>query len=121
MENDASNISPEQRDLRTWATALHLSLLAGYIIPLGGFVAPVVIWLTMERKVPGLDEHGRVVVNWMITHAIYWTIAILLCFVLIGIPLVILIACVSVAFPIVGAIKANNGEVWTYPFSIRFF
>ena len=24
-------------------------------------------------------------------------------------------------FPIIGAIKANDGEVWPYPLSIRFF
>jgi len=28
---------------------------------------------------------------------------------------------VAVAFPIVGAIKASDGEVWRYPLSIRFF
>jgi len=27
----------------------------------------------------------------------------------------------AIAFPIVGGIKANNGEVWRYPLSIQFF
>jgi len=26
----------------------------------------------------------------------------------------------SVAFPIIAGIKANNGKVWSYPFTIRF-
>jgi hypothetical protein len=31
-----------------------------------------------------------------------------------------LVVC-AIVFPIVGGIKANNGEVWRYPLSIAFF
>jgi hypothetical protein len=45
----------------------------------------------------------------------------LLCFVIIGIPLSMALVAVGIVFPIVGAVKANNGEVWPYPCSIGFF
>jgi len=44
-----------------------------------------------------------------------------LCFVIIGIPLFMALVAVGIVFPIVGAVKANNGEVWPYPCSIAFF
>ena len=106
---------------RTWPVLLHLSLFAGYVVPLAGFIAPLVIWLTMKDESPEIDAHGRVVVNWIITSVIWWAIAIALCMVLIGIPLVIILGAVSVIFPIVGAIKASNGVVWKYPTSINFY
>jgi uncharacterized Tic20 family protein len=100
---------------------LHLSLFAGYVVPLAGFIAPLVIWLSMKDESPEIDAHGRVVVNWIITSVIWWAIAIALCMVLIGIPLVIILGAISVIFPIIGAIKASNGVVWKYPTSIEFF
>jgi uncharacterized protein len=106
---------------RTWLILLHLSMFAGYVVPLAGFIAPLVIWLTMKDESPEIDAHGRVVVNWIITSVIYWTIAIALCLVLIGIPLVMILGAISVIFPIIGAVKASNGVLWKYPLSISFF
>jgi uncharacterized Tic20 family protein len=40
---------------------------------------------------------------------------------IIGIPLLVAVAVLSIVFPIVAAIKASNGEVWKYPLTIRFF
>ncbi|MFM1770321.1 MAG: hypothetical protein RJA22_2850 [Verrucomicrobiota bacterium] len=107
-------------DARQWAMYLHLSQLLGFVIPLAGFVAPIVIWQVKKDQIPGLDPHGRMVVNWMISAFIYALISGLLCFVLIGIPLLWALAVVGVVFPIIGGIKANNGELWNYPMTIRF-
>ncbi|QDV72081.1 DUF4870 domain-containing protein [Botrimarina mediterranea] len=105
----------------TWPILLHLSLFAGYVVPLAGFIAPLVIWLTMKDESPEIDAHGRVVVNWIITSVIWWAIALALCLVFIGIPLVIFLGAISVIFPIIGAVKASNGQLWKYPTSIAFF
>ena len=70
---------------------------------------------------PILDEHGKVVANWILSSLIYWAISALLLVVAIGIFMMIALGIVSVVFPIIGAIKASNGEVWPYPMSIRFF
>ena len=40
---------------------------------------------------------------------------------MIGIPLVMALAVAAIALPIIGGIRANNGEAWPYPLSIRFF
>ncbi len=109
------------QETRQWAMALHLSLLAGYIVPLAGFVAPIVIWQVKKRDMPELDLHGRIVANWMVSLLIYVVLSLLLIFVLIGIPLLWALGIISVVFPIVGAIKASQGELWRYPGSVTFF
>ena len=105
---------------RQWAMLLHLSLLAGFIVPLAGFVAPIIIWQVKKTELPELDIHGKIVLNWIISSLIYGVISAVLIFILIGIPLLILLGILAVVFPIIGGIKANNGEAWRYPLSIRF-
>lgn len=105
---------------RQWAFALHLSLLAGFLIPLGGLIVPIVIWQMKKGEIPGLDEHGKVVMNWILSEILYGAVAFALAFVLIGIPLLVLLGLLAVVFPIIGAIKANNGQLWKYPLSIPF-
>jgi uncharacterized Tic20 family protein len=41
-------------------------------------------------------------------------------FVLVGILLLIALGIVAIVFPIIGAVKANNGELWEYPLTIKF-
>jgi uncharacterized protein len=109
-----------EQQTRQWAMFLHLSLLLGLIVFVVGFVAPIVIWQVKKTELPDLDKHGKIVLNWIISSLIYGAISFLLIFVLIGIPLLILLGILAVVFPIIGGIKANNGEVWRYPLSIRF-
>ena len=121
MDMSMEQPAVDDRQVRQWALFLHLSLLAGFLIPLAGLVAPIIIWQLKKEEMPGLDAHGKVVTNWLISSIIYFGASVLLIFVLIGIPLILLLCLVGVIFPIVGGIKASNGEVWKYPMSITFF
>jgi len=114
-----SPLTREQR-VRQWALFLHLSLLAGFIVPLAGLVVPIVIWQVKKIELPELDAHGKIVVNWMLSLLIYAAISALLVLVVIGIPLLIAVGILGVIFPIVGGLKASSGEIWRYPLSIKF-
>jgi len=105
---------------RQWAMLLHFSLLAGFVVPFAGLIVPIIIWQLKKDEFPGIDAHGKVVVNWMISGIIYGAVCSLLIFILIGIPLLIVLGALAVIFPIIGGIKANNGELWKYPLSIPF-
>jgi uncharacterized protein len=109
-------------DLRTrqWAMFLHFSLLAGFIVPILGLVTPILIWQLKKTDFPALDVHGKIVMNWLISSILYAVISAVLIVVLIGIPLLIGLGLLCIIFPIIGGIKANNKEVWRYPFSIEF-
>lgn len=121
MYEDLSPVSVSDKDERMWAMFLHLSVLLGVsVVPIAGFIAPIVIWQVKKNELPMIDEHGKVVVNWLISLFIYTTCAGLLTVFLIGIPLVFALWIIGIVFPIIGGLKANNGELWKYPLSITF-
>lgn len=99
---------------------LHLSQLANIIIPFAGIVIPIVIWQTQKEKMPALDAHGKMVVNWLISSLIYWIVSGILAIVLIGFLGMLALVVMGIVFPIIGGIKANNGELWEYPLTIKF-
>ena len=108
-------------DEKTWAMFIHLSQFCGYIIPLAGLIVPIVLWQIKKDELPGIDRHGRIVANWVFTEIIFAIIFVILILVIIGIPLLIILGILGIIYPIVGAVKASNGETWPYPCSIRFF
>ena len=110
-----------QMDEKTWAILLHLSQFCGFLIPLAGLVVPIVLWQVKKNESQLIDQHGRIVANWLITAFIAGIVFFMLSLLLIGIPLLILLGVLCIVFPIVGAIKANDGIAWPYPGSYRFF
>ena len=114
-ENDSS--SPEDRN---WCMFIHLSQFCNYIIPITGLIAPLILWLMKKDRSALIDLHGRIVMNWIITEFILAIVFVILCFVLVGIPLLLGLLVVSFVFPILGAVKVQNGETWIYPFSFKF-
>jgi uncharacterized Tic20 family protein len=115
MDPAAMTITPEERTL---AALTHLSGLAGYIIPLGGVLVPIIIWAVKSdsRVISSIAKQAlllNVVVFCLIAGtAILWLTVVL-------IPLVvllwILLGVAAVALPIVGAIKAFDGNYFRYP------
>ena len=124
-ENDAHEVAPSltehEKQYRNWAMALHFSQFATYAIPVAGIVAPIVIWQVKKDEFPEIDEHGRIVANWMISVLIYSLIGIVLTFLVVGIFVLMVLGVLCVVFPIVGGIKASSGEAWKYPGAITFF
>jgi uncharacterized Tic20 family protein len=118
---EPQSVSNSQHQVGQWALFLHLSQFAGYIVPFAGWIVPILIWQLKKQEMPALDPHGKVVVNWILSQLIYGAIAGILIFVIIGIPLLIALAAIGIIFPIIGAVKADNGIVWKYPLSIEFF
>jgi uncharacterized Tic20 family protein len=110
-----------EQQTRLWAMILHLSQLANFIAPSAGLIAPIVIWQIKKTELPGIDVHGKIVVNWIISALLYGIGCFILFFLLVGIPMLVALAITAIIFPIVGGIKANNGEAWKYPLSITFF
>jgi len=118
---DAVHISIPSFNVNNWAMFIHLSQFCGYVIPLAGFIVPIVLWQLKKEEDPVIDLHGKIVANWLITEFIMAVVFVFLCAFMIGIPLVMALAVAALALPIIGGIRANNGEAWPYPLSIRFF
>jgi len=117
MEYSNATIMREDRKL---LMLTHLSQLLDLVTGIGGFLVPLVIWLTLKEKILGMDAHGKKILNFQISLFIYSIIAIPLIFLFgIGILILIGIGIIAIVFPILNAIKVNNGEIPSYPLSIN--
>lgn len=113
-------MTEEDRATRQWCMLMHLSQFAGYAIPFAGVIVPIVMWRTRRDRSSEIDRHGRMIVNSMLSFFCYWITAALLCLIVVGFLLVPILLIASIAFPIIGAIKADEGVFWRYPFVIDF-
>ena len=77
---------------RQWALICHLSSLSGYFIPFGNLIVPIVIWSMKKDEYAMVDAHGKAVINFQISMTIWMLISGVLIFVIIGIPLLIILA-----------------------------
>ncbi len=107
-------------DDRLWATFIHLSGLAGFILPTASIIAPLILWLMKRKSSPFIDDHGREALNFQISIIIYAIIAGVLITVCIGIALLPLVLLLQIIASIVMAVRANGGEYVRYPVTIRF-
>ena len=110
---------PPSQDDRTWALVAHLSAFAGHVFPFAHIIAPLVVWLMKRETSAFVDEQGKEAVNAQITFTIYAFVAGVLCFVLIGIPLLLALYVANVIFVIVAAMRANEGRSYRYPYILR--
>ena len=103
-----------------WSTFAHLGFVAGMVIPFGNVIAPLVIWLVFKDRSSYVDYHGKEALNFQITVTLAMIASGILILLLIGIFLLIGVVLLALVFSIMAAIKANNGEYYEYPFTIRF-
>ena len=120
MENQPVN-RPWGIDLKAYCLLMHLAQFAGIIIPGAGIILPIVMWVTNKEQFTEVDAHGKNIVNWILSLLIYLVVSIFLMFVIIGFFLLFALIIVNIIFIIIGAVKANQNEVWEYPLSIKFF
>lgn len=114
------DFQPWGMDLRTFTILMHLSIFAGAIVPFGGIILPVVMWTTNKDKSVLIDQHGKNILNWMISSFIYAIGGAILVLIGIGVLILIAVAVCTVVFAILGAVKASNGEIYKYPLAIEF-
>jgi len=110
----------DQKQERMWAMLCHLSALLAFIgIPLGNIIGPLVVWLIKKNEFPLVDEEGKKALNFQISMIIYFIVAALLTFIVIGFFLMIAIAITNLILVIIASVKINNGEEFQYPLTIQ--
>jgi len=122
--NDYGSVSkppkPHDSDERMWAMFCQLSTLAGYVMPFGNIVGPLVVWMIKKDEYPLVDDQGKEALNFQISITIWMIISLLLCFVLVGIPILIGLGIFDLIVTIIAAVQANSGNYYRYPLTIRF-
>ena len=108
-------ISQEERGL---AALTHLSGLAGYIIPLGGVLVPIIIWIVKKESAVVSSIAKQAVLLNVVVFLLVGAVSILWLTIIL-IPLVILayivLGLAAIALPIIGAIRATEGTYYRYP------
>ena len=124
----------------TYAILLHLAHYAGYVVPFGGFIVPIGMWLYAKNRNEFIDEHGRSSANFIVSYSIYSTVWLVFCFAIfqgvfirylstsqvfsalffLFIPTVLL-GLIWAILPIFAAIAASKGQYYRYPFAFKLF
>jgi len=123
-----------ENQARSWALGAHISALAGFLVPFGNILGPLIVWLLKKDQSPFVDDQGKEALNFqifvsiiMLALGVLFGIGVLLTIVLIGallVPLVaiamLVVAVGAAIFAIIGGVKANEGVAYRYPWTMRF-
>jgi len=101
-------------DEKLWATLVHVG---GIFF---GFLPALIGYLVLKDRGPFVRSHTATALNFQLTLLIAEIVGYLLMFVLIGFLIVPAVYVVRIVFSIIAAVKANKGEWYAYPLSIRF-
>jgi uncharacterized Tic20 family protein len=113
-----TGIAPEERNM---AMFCHLGSLAGYILPLGNILLPLILWLVNKDKMPFVNDQGKESVNFQISITIYVLASLLIGIVTCGIGLLLMFVPVvfALVMAIIASLEANKGIAYRYPLCIR--
>jgi uncharacterized Tic20 family protein len=102
-------------DQRTMALAAHLLGI------FTGFIGALIIWLINKDDASKafVTDQAKEALNFQITVTIAMVISIILMIVIIGGILAPIVGVINLVFCIIAAVKANNGEAYRYPFTLR--
>ncbi len=121
MTEPTTATSTIPREARQWATVCHIIALVGLLgNGIGFLLGPLIVWLLKREDHPFIDEQGKEAVNFQITMCIVAFLSGILAVILIGFAFLLVIAFFMTIFPIIAAIRANDGQHYRYPLSFRF-
>jgi uncharacterized Tic20 family protein len=117
--------APNVGDERMWAMLGHLSAFTAFITGIGCVLGPLIVWLIKRDTMPFAGEQAKEALNFNITciiaAVVLWIFAIITLGIglLIVIPLGFALFAAWLVLTIVAAVKANSGEHYRYPFTLR--
>ncbi len=102
-----------------WAMFAHIGTFSSMFVPLGNIIAPIVIWQIKKNESDFIVDQAKESLNFQITLMIYALISFLLVFIIIGFFMIFALILFSLIMVIVAGVKANEGEHYRYPMTIR--
>jgi uncharacterized protein len=115
-----------ESETRTWAMFGHLSaLIGGMVGGVASFVGPLIIWLLRKDTDPFVAEHAKEALNFNIFVTLVVVVSIILSIATLGfglllaVPLWLVVGILWLVFTIQGAVRANGGQPYRYPITVR--
>jgi uncharacterized Tic20 family protein len=115
---------PTQND-RNWASAAHWGTIVAAWLAMG-FLAPLIIMLTVGNQSPFVRKHAVESLNFQISLLIYGGAAVLFTVLTLGVGLLVVLPIAGIAlvaalvFLIQASIRAAHGQDYRYPLTLRF-
>lgn len=97
----------------------NIAMLAHLLGIFTSFVGPLIIWLVKKDDSAYVGQEAAEALNFQITIAIGWIVAIMLKVILIGFLIFPLLVLANLIFCILGAVAASKGTGYRYPLALR--
>lgn len=110
----------DDKDERMWGMLCHISALAGFVIPFGNIIGPLIVYSMKKDQYAFVADQGKESLNFQISVLIYTLASVLLIFALIGFLFIIFVPLIALILTVVAAVRANDGEYYRYPLCIHF-
>ncbi len=110
----------DDKDERMWGMFCHLSALSGFIIPLGNLIGPLIIYSMKKEEYAFVADQGKESLNFQISVMIYLIAGGLISIFFVGFFLIGALILVSLILTVVASVRANDGEYYSYPLTIKF-
>lgn len=121
-QNHPSQVASEERSM---ALVAHLSTLVAMVVSAGwlSFVGPLIVWFIYRERSEFVRRSAAGAFNfnlgmWLLA-LVGWICVLTLIGAVIGIPILIFAAIAQIVCHVIGAVKANKGELYRYPFQLR--
>jgi uncharacterized Tic20 family protein len=102
------------QDEKNLGLIMHVMSLVGFSL-----IGPLIVWLVKKDESPFINAQGRELLNFQLSFLIYTIACLPLCFVLIGIPLLIVVGIAAFILTIIGLVKATEGKIYRFPVTIK--
>lgn len=103
-----------QPDEKLWATLVHIG---GIFF---GFLPALIGYLVLKDRGPFVRAHTATALNFQLTMLIASVVGGILSIIIIGFFILAAVWVLTLVFSIIAAVKANQGQWYTYPLSIPF-
>lgn len=102
------------QDEKNLGLIMHVLSLVGFSL-----IGPLIVWLVKKDESAFINAQGRELLNFQLSFLIYTIACIPLCFMLIGIPLLIVVGIAAFILTIIGLVKATEGKIYRFPVTIK--
>jgi uncharacterized protein len=116
---DPVSTTAATQDERTWGMLAHLSAFSGFLVPLGGVIGPLVVWLIKRDQSAFVADQGKEALNFNISVLLAAIVCGVLVLIFIGILLGVALFIFWLTMTIIAGIKASEGVRYRYPITLR--
>ncbi len=119
LDVDLHGYEPDSNE-RSMGMLAHLAGYAGLAIPFGSLLGPFLVYILKREESAYIEDQAREALNFQLTMTLAFLVSIALMFILVGFVTILVVGVWWLVGTAIGATKANAGEWYRYPATIRF-